>query len=79
MVGPHGIDYLNEAGVDLTQVLKAKNLAAATTFFENKKYSTWRTNQRSNAERREDGDEPTTFADRTKYQLDHFFSYNENI
>ena len=79
VVGPHGIDYLNEAGVDLSQVLKAKNLAAATTFFEHKKYSTWRTNQRSNAERREDGDEPTTFADRTEYQLDHFFIQRKHL
>jgi hypothetical protein len=75
VVGPHGIDYLNEAGVDLTQVLKAKNLAAAT-FFEHKKYTT---KQRSNAERREDGDEPTTFADRTKYQLDHFFIQRKHL
>eukprot|EP00978_Attheya_sp_CCMP212_P026472 scaffold87167_cov56-Attheya_sp.AAC.1 len=79
VIGPHGINYRNEAGVDLIQVLKAKNLSAPTTFIKHKKYATWKTNQRSNAERISDGDAPNSFSERVKYQLDQFFIQGKHL
>eukprot|EP00978_Attheya_sp_CCMP212_P030703 scaffold113964_cov35-Attheya_sp.AAC.2 len=79
VVGPHGINYLNEAGVDLIQVLKAKNLVTPTPFFKHKKYSTWRAPQRSNAKRIRDGDAPNSFSECVEYQLDQFFIQGKHL
>jgi exonuclease III len=63
IIGPHGIDHMNEAGVDLMNLMKSKNLAAgATTFFQHKDYTTWRSFNKTNEEREDDGEsmDPTT-------------------
>eukprot|EP00978_Attheya_sp_CCMP212_P004048 scaffold8727_cov47-Attheya_sp.AAC.1 len=41
IIGPHGIDHTNEPGLELTHLMKAKNLASTTSFFEHKSYITW--------------------------------------
>jgi hypothetical protein len=50
-IGPFGLDYINEAGVDLTHLLKTKNMVATSTFFEHKNNCTWRSFRQSDAER----------------------------
>jgi hypothetical protein len=81
-IGPFGLDYLNEAGVDLTHLLKAKNMVAASTFFNHKNNCTWRSFRQSNTEKRQQlseeqrhsNDHIETTEARVRYQLDHFFT-----
>ena len=85
-LGPHGIDYLNEGGTDLLQILRAKSLVAATTFFKHKKYTTWRQNNLTDSEREEIGDDShirnpnrNPFQNRSEYQLDHFLTQKKHL
>jgi exonuclease III len=81
IIGPHGIDHMNEAGIDLLNLMKSKNLAAATTFFKHKDYTTWRSFNRTNEEREEDGEsvEPNHPRRQVHFQLDHCLTQKCNI
>jgi hypothetical protein len=80
IIGPHGIDHINLAGIDLMNLMKAKNLAAATSFFKHKDYTTWRSFSKTNAEREEDGEsiDPNTRR-QTQFQLDQCLTQKCNI
>eukprot|EP00978_Attheya_sp_CCMP212_P038384 scaffold189626_cov36-Attheya_sp.AAC.2 len=86
ILGPHGIDYLNEGGMDLLQILKAKSLVAATTFFKHEKYTMWRQNNLTNSKREEIGDDShirnpsrNPFQNRSEYQLDQFLTQKKHL
>eukprot|EP00978_Attheya_sp_CCMP212_P012157 scaffold30211_cov54-Attheya_sp.AAC.3 len=46
-IGPFGIDHVTKPGMEFTHLLKAKNLVSTTTtFFQHRRYTTWRNSQR---------------------------------
>eukprot|EP00978_Attheya_sp_CCMP212_P000718 scaffold1423_cov39-Attheya_sp.AAC.5 len=86
LLGPHGINYLNEGGTDLLQILKAKSLVAATTFFKHEKYTKWRQNNSTDSEREEIGDDShirnpsrNPFQNRSEYHLDQFLTQKKHL
>ena len=40
-LGPYGIDFVNESGLDLHSTLATHEMCAVATFFEKKSYGTW--------------------------------------
>ena len=41
-IGPHGIKNRNSKGIEALNLLTMNNLFASSTFFLNKKYTTWK-------------------------------------
>jgi hypothetical protein len=79
IIGRHGINHINGAGIDLLNLMKSKNLAAATTSFQHKDYTTWVSFNRTNKEREEDGKSLETNRWQIHFQLDHCLTQRCNI
>eukprot|EP00978_Attheya_sp_CCMP212_P007772 scaffold18102_cov32-Attheya_sp.AAC.1 len=73
-IGPFGIDHVTKPGMELTHLMKAKNLVYTTTFFEHRRYTTWRNFQRTNEERAANGEAPLPSNPQIPFQLDHFLT-----
>jgi hypothetical protein len=56
--------------MELSHLMKTKKLASATSFFEHKKYATWRSFSKTNEERAEDGEHLMANPRRIHFQLD---------
>ena len=79
IIGPFGLDHVNEAGLELSHLMKSKKLASATSFFEHKTYTTWRSFSKTNEERAQDGEPILTSPRRVQFQLDLFLTQKHNL
>ena len=67
VTGPFGNPRTNDKGIELTNLLFNKNLAAATTFFKQKRHNTWTSNLI-------DAGQPDS-----EFQLDHFIASRKDL
>jgi hypothetical protein len=79
IIGPFGLNHVNEAGLELSHLMKSKKLASSTSFFEHKTYSTWHSFSKTNEERAQDGEPLLASPRRVHFQLELFLTQKHNL